>query len=1069
MTVISNDFFEKIRTNKQINILPVHNTVVSGADGKRSQRIKYQLLVDVKINELVVPTIFLVVPMLAHNVILGNDWLRPNKIIIDYDAKNIAIRQKILDENRVMFDISSQKSFVQTQNLQTCAQVLNNDKARGTHTEQIENDKPDDFECRLNDLIAKSDITNYERDELKELIREFRDIFSDKPGLCRHYEHTLQIKTHEPVTNKSYPIPHAHREKVREKIHEMLNQGIIERACSPYNNPIHVVKKKNGGIRICLDARQVNKVLIGDAERPPDIGSIMQRYAGKKYFSTFDVTEGYFQILLNEKSRPYTAFLFEGAQYQFRRVPFGLQTAGAGFIRALRTALGDDMDKFITVYVDDVMVASNTFNEHLTALRILFNRLRTSGMKFKLGKTAFCREKIEFLGMIITPQGIVPDVKRVKAIREIPDPRSLQELQRFIGLCNYYRRFFVNHSIFIEPLRELLQTNKPFLWNEKHQRAFREMKDNLARYVMLNHFDPEAIFFVQTDASKVGISAILYQKSSAGDNMIIGVVSRLLTKYESNYTTTELELLAIIFAFVKFRVYLIGNHFRVISDHQALTFLLRTPFQSARLTRWCIYMQQYSYTVEHCIGKDNEIADYFSRMGSGDMVKRDEALIISRMIVELSEESDVSANDWVVAQLRVKEPIKKLFNDIREMQARDSEVRKLMNRLEEGKSSESFCLREEVLFYKNSHETRWRLVVPKEICATLVEIIHDEGHLGVYKTVCAIKRNYFWRGIARDVKKFIRQCDMCQRTKVVCQPMTGAYQAIVPNKPNELVCLDFYGPLPASRGGVQYILVALDAFSKHVTLYSLKKATTRASLKKLFQDYIPKMGKMNAVLTDHGTQFTSRTWRETLRDNDVVVRYSSIRHPQSDPAERTMRELSRFFRAYCSDTHTRWAHYLGKIEEWLNFSTHVSTGMMPYELHFGKLPSERIREIVNFPENVTQSHEIMISIARDRLMTAGQKRREKQKNCTRIELLVGDKVLIKALRVSNALEKQISKFFHLYTGPYVIMRKIGENAFELASNDNTDRSVGIYNRVNLRKYYSAECRQSPDNDHVKIN
>lgn len=1051
VTVVAEHFFQKIKLHSSIKILPVHNTMVSGADGKRRQRVKYQFFSTIKIDNLLIPSVFLVIPELVYDVIIGNDWLKQNQVIISYENEAIAVKQHWIDKNNVSFDkIKSNDNADKSLELAVYENLTISEKKTTPKTTPAEKT----FEEQARELVSESTgITEKERESLFSLILEYQDIFSNKLGLCRVYEHRLCINEEKVVANKTYPVPHSYRERVRDNLREMLKSGIIEKAVSPYNNPIHIVNKRDGGIRLCLDARQVNRTIIGDAERPAAIDHIMQKYAHKKYFSTFDIAQGYLQIPLEQNSRKYTAFLFEGAQYQFCRVPFGLQTAGAGFIRALRIALGDDLDEDLTTYVDDIMCATEYFDAHLNSLRRLFEKLRRAGFTLKLSKAIICKQEISFLGMIVTPSGVKPDLRKVQSILEIPEPRSRQELQKFVGVCNFYRRFSVSHSLLLEPLRELLQTNKEFTWKQTHSTAFEKIKNNFANCVALNHFHPEWRSYVQTDASIAGISAILYQKTPDEDNMIISVTSRLLTKYETNYTTTELELLAIIFALVKFHTYLYGNEFTIITDHQALTFLLKTPFQSARLTRWSLYLQQYSYKIVHCRGRDNDIADYFSRVGYTDLTKSRKALIVSQGLDRPNVGNRLSGEDFILMALRKHEPMKPLFKEIRTLQYEQRNFREIIVGLNEGIQSDTYKLYEGVLFHKNLHESEWRLAVPNELVEGLVEIVHNDGHMGAYKSTCAMKKHYFWRGMSRKIKSFVRGCDTCQRTKYLCQSMTGAYQPIVPSKPNELVCLDFYGPLPMSRGGVKYILVVLDAFSKLVVLYPVKRATAQICVLKILQNYILRAGKMTSILSDNGTQFTSKLWVQAMQNEGIRVRYSSIRHPQSDPAERTMRELSRFFRTYCADSHTKWAHYIDKVENWLNCAVHVGTGFASYELHFGKPARELIRELISFPEGIPMSHEVKIELARNRLLGAARKRSERQTGVSKVKLEVGDEVLIQAVRQSNAEDKKIAKYFHIYEGPYKIASRIGENAFELVYCDDADRKFGIYNRLNLRKYF----------------
>lgn len=282
--------------------------------------------------------------------------------------------------------------------------------------------------------------------------------------------------------------------------------------------------------------------------------------------------------------------------------------------------------------------------------------------------------------------------------------------------------------------------------------------------------------------------------------------------------------------------------------------------------------------------------------------------------------------------------------------------------------------------------------------------------------------------------------------------MEGEQQFVSSSGPNDLVTVDFYGPLPRARGGVQYIFVMLDAFTKYVTLYVLKNATMRATLKKIVEKFIPKFGKPKRILSDHGTQFTSTLWKNELEALEIKVLFSSIRHPQSNPTERVMREIGRLFRTLTSSKHSKWVDFVPNIEQILNITVHQSTGLSPVELHFGTPIQEKIHKVIKFPMSVEQNHDYLITLARENLLKNFERRRSQQKNISKVILEEGDLVLLRVRHLSNAFDKVIKKFFHLFEGPYRIKKRVGENAFVLVDANDNDKEIGTYNRLNLRKY-----------------
>ena len=398
---------------------------------------------------------------------------------------------------------------------------------------------------------------------------------------------------------------------VDREIENMLQQNIIERSCSEFCNPIRIVKK-SGEVRICLDARFLNKVIASDNESPPRIEELLQKHEGAIYFSTTDLVKGYWQIPLNPESKKYTAILYKGQLYQFKRVPFGIKTAGLGFIRALSRAL-HIISHFVTAYVVDVLIASKNFTGHLDHLRELFIHLRVAGFTLSLKKLRFFQKSVRFVGFILDARGISADPEHLKKIEEFPCPNNRPQLQGFLGVCGYHRRFSIRHANYVDPFRDLLQVGNPWRWTNRHSQAFLELQFNYRNAVTLSHYLVNVRFRLQTDASDVRVSGILYQIDSEGDLRIISLASRVLSKYETRYTTTEKELLAIIYSVLKFRYYLIGNEFDIVTGHKALTFLLSSPFHNVRLMRWILALQEYKFEIRHCKGIDNIVVDFSSR------------------------------------------------------------------------------------------------------------------------------------------------------------------------------------------------------------------------------------------------------------------------------------------------------------------------------------------------------------------------------------------------------------------------------------------------------------------------
>ena len=347
---------------------------------------------------------------------------------------------------------------------------------------------------------------------MRKLLAKYTTLFSSTLTVIKGVRHRIKLSDDRPFVQKAYPIPIAYKSLVQEKIEEMLTQGIIKKEKTAYINPLLVVKKKDGGIRLCLDARRLNSITIPENDVPPRIDDILLNFYGAKYFSSIDFTASYWQIELHPEDRKYTGFLFNSCSYVFQRVAFGLKNSGAALIRCLDDILGPELKKCLTVYVDDILVASSTFPEHLTQLSLLFETLLKANVSINLSKSQFCCKEIKFLGHILSGKGVRPSPEKISAIETAPPPVNVKQLRAFLGLCNFYVKFVQKYSFLTLPLLRLLKKGTPWKWEEAQDKAFKNMKQCFLDSVMLGFSDFSRKIFVQTDSSDLGLGAVIFQK-----------------------------------------------------------------------------------------------------------------------------------------------------------------------------------------------------------------------------------------------------------------------------------------------------------------------------------------------------------------------------------------------------------------------------------------------------------------------------------------------------------------------------------------------------------------------------
>jgi len=466
----------------------------------------------------------------------------------------------------------------------------------------------------LKDVKLAPTLTPDQREEVTEVLRHETRIFTDTPLRTELVTFRLNLLQREPVRTKAYPVPHAQREVVAKEIRDMLALGVIEPAASPYNSPVVLVKKKDGSIRFCIDYRRLNQITVFDAEPLPDTEYIFSRLAKAEYFTKIDLAKGYWQIVVAEEDRPKTAFTTPNGQFQWKVMPFGLQNAGAVFTRMMRRLLDplrlDDVSNFI----DDIMIASETWAQQLRSLQQVLRRLNEANLAARPSKCFVGFQELAFLGHVVGNGKLSPEEDKVEKIRKAERPDTKKKIRSFLGLASYYRKFIPHFAAIALPLTDMTKKLEPstVVWSDAAETAFQTLKERLTSSPILRLPDLEADFVLRTDASDAGLGAVLLQ--GTGDELHpVCYASRKLSKAESNYATVEKECLAVVWAVVKFETFLYGRHFTLQTDHQPLKYLQQARLTNARLTRWALLLQPYHFTIEVIPGKDNVGADFLSR------------------------------------------------------------------------------------------------------------------------------------------------------------------------------------------------------------------------------------------------------------------------------------------------------------------------------------------------------------------------------------------------------------------------------------------------------------------------
>lgn len=977
---------------------------------------------------------FLLINDLNYPVILGIDFLRRFNASLDLKNKYLVIFKN--NEKYLVPEIPPHPSLMGPEKV--CARMVSAKNYDPEPPSFLSVCKTSKFDMQLAEVISACHLSEREKEIFSGFLSKHQAVFSEVPGLTHVYEHGIQLKNETEFFIRPYPIPFAHRDAVNSTIADMEKWGIIERANTPYISPLCTVVKRDGTVRVCLDARHLNSILVKDFELPGPIEDILRGIPSTQFMSTLDLTMGYWQIPLKKEARKYTGFMVGTKTFQFKVLPFGLSNAVSSFTRCLDLVFGHGFSGFLVKYLDDVLTLSPSFEAHLEHLQKIFDKLREVGLKLNLKKCRFFRRELKFLGYVLNQQGFRADQDRIQAIVDYAIPTSKKEIQKFLGLVNFDRSFCPHLAETSEPLTRLLRKDVKWFWGEREQGSFDEMKKKLAASTLLYYPDFSLPFYVSVDSSNIGLGAELYQIVK-GEKRVVAWASRLLLPRESRYHSNELEALAVVWALKKWRTFLLGKQFFLRTDNRCVTYLNTCRLLSPRISRWALSLQEYDFVIQYIPGPTNVVADALSRFSCSRLPCPDNRCF---RVLNLSLPNTFLKSLDNISQAQKDDP---KLNSIREGLSSDDSVKK------------RFLVHNDILYIRHLEDEPYRLCVPKKLVVKFCEAYHVAlGHFGAFKTWHALKSEVWWTNMYPDIKRITRSCDICQKSKCVSMPKVSLHP-MVPETKGDLVALDLYGPLVKSRGGATYLLVVLDVFTKFVALYPIKRATTRAVLNRLTLDYFPMAGKPSRILTDHGTQFTAKTWRSTLEALGVRLVFSSVRHPQANSSERVMRELGRLFRAFCWEKHSRWAFEVRNFGNILNNVVHESTGFTPNELHFGKRQPRLLPANLQAPIALQReaTSETNLILAKETLMNKASRRAVRFPGRPYPSYKEGDLVLLRANNISSTLKVETKKFLLLFEGPYRIKKQISFATFILSTLDGK-KERGSFHVNLLRPFHKRE-------------
>ncbi|XP_073699461.1 uncharacterized protein [Garra rufa] len=460
---------------------------------------------------------------------------------------------------------------------------------------------------------ANPNLSAAQKTELRHLVGQFQDVFSDTPGQTNVLSHDIHTPPGVVVRQRPYRVPEARRQAIEQEVQKMLKLGVIEPSRSPWSSPIVLVPKPDGTLRFCNDYRRLNEVSAFDSYPMPRVDELLERLGRARYITTLDLTKGYWQVPLSSEARPKTAFSTPSGHWQYRTLPFGLHGAPATFQRLMDVVLRPHQT-YAAAYLDDVVIHSEAWEDHLERLRRVLSELRRAGLTANPRKCHLAYNEARYLGFTVGRGLIRPQENKVKAVLDTPRPTNKTQVRAFLGLAGYYRCFIPSFSSIAAPLTDLTRKGQPerVHWNDYAERAFTRIKEALTTEPVLRAPDFGCPFLLQTDASDTGLGAVLSQVQEGEEHPVM-YISRKLSQAEKKYAAVEKEALAIKWAVLELKYYLLGRHFTLFTDHAPLQWMARAKDTNARVTRWFLSLQDFHFDVRHRAGTSNTNADGLSR------------------------------------------------------------------------------------------------------------------------------------------------------------------------------------------------------------------------------------------------------------------------------------------------------------------------------------------------------------------------------------------------------------------------------------------------------------------------
>lgn len=864
--------------------------------------------------------------------------------------------------------------------------------------------------------------------------KQASDSFSTNPDFSHEIELIEQPDLRTPPL---FRMSAQELQAVKTYIDENRAKGFIEPSKSDFGSPCLLAKKPGGGLRFCVDYRKLNAVTRKNRYPLPLIDETLAKLEGARWFSKVDVRQAFHKIRMHPDSRDLTTFRTRYGSYKYNVMPFGLCNGPSTFQHYINDALMDCLDRFCSVFVDDILIYSKSKAEHRQHVREVLKRLQEVGLQADLKKCEFEVTETRFLGLVVSREGIKMDPAKIQAILEWKAPSTVKGVQSFLGLCNYYRRFIRSYSNTARPLTDLTRKDRAWEWTPKCQDAFERLKKAIHSDPVLQHFDPKKTTYIEVDSSDFVSGGVMMQKDDGGRLHPVAFFSKKLSPAECNYTIYDKELLAIVRAFEEWRPECIGTAtpIQVFTDHETLKTFTESKQLSRRQVRWAEKLQDYNFVILPVPGAQNQRADALSRREQDwpQSADDDRVMFMNRPLLS-KEQFPEHTEPLSLAPLEL--PAQPLVERLRNANQNAPELHEQRALAEAG--SDNWKMEQGLLLFNG------RLVVPTDnsLKVELLREAHDKpasGHPGERRTWDLLRQRYYWKAMKKEVQQYVRNCHSCKRAKHSNYQYHGLLKPLpIPHRPWKDISCDFVVRLPYSQGK-DAVLVVVDRFTKMRHFIPCNTATTSEQTAELFRNHIWKHhGLPESIVSDRGPQFVSDFWKELCHILGIQVKLSTAYHPETDgQSENANKGMETYLRHFINHHQDDWTSWIASAEYAANANTSASSTVSPFFAVYGYEPRlsfdwrvtsvstdetrnwnhERAREMINKMEGIWNHCKKQLQKSQEvQARNANRSRKD-------VTFEIGDKVFISARDINQGRPSRKLSFKRI--GPYSIIAKVG--------------------------------------------